>query len=111
MSTFVNGFERLKAEYELCPDFHEIYVKLKDGTTEKLMDLLHDGYLYLGCKLCIPRTSIREFFVWELHAYGLPGHFGNEKTIKTVEYRFYWPSLKSDVGMYVDRCHIYQLVK
>jgi len=32
MSTVVNGFERLKTKYESCPNFHEIYAELKDGT-------------------------------------------------------------------------------
>ena len=31
MSTTVNGFEKLKTEYESCPDFHKIYAELKDG--------------------------------------------------------------------------------
>jgi len=29
-----------------------------------------------------------------LHVRGLAGHFGREKTIKTGESLFYWPSLK-----------------
>jgi len=41
----------------------------------------------------------------------LAGHFGNEKTIETVEYKFYWPSLKRDVAKHVGRCHICQLAK
>jgi len=64
MSTAVNGFERLKTEYESCPDFHEIYVELKDGTTREVDGfVLHDGYLFIGRKLCILRTSLREFLV------------------------------------------------
>ena len=46
-----------------------------------------------------------------MHAGDLPGHFGNEKTIKAVECRFYWPSLKRDVAKYVGRYHICQLSK
>ena len=55
---------------------------------EKLMDLfcMMDIY-FLGRKLCITRASLREFFVWELHAGGLTGHFGNEKTIEAIEYK------------------------
>ena len=64
MSTAVNGFERLKTEYELCSDFHEIYLELKDGTTREVDGfVLHDGYFFVGCKLCIPRTSFREFLI------------------------------------------------
>ena len=92
MSTVVNGFEKIKAEYKLCPNFYDIYAILIDGSTQEVDGYtLHDGYLFLGRKLCIPRASLREFLVWELHAGGLAGHFGNEKTIEAVEYRFYWP--------------------
>ena len=112
MSTAVNGFEKLKTEYESCPDFREIYKELKDGVTREVDGfVLHDGYLFIGRKLCIPRTSLREFIVWELHAGGLVGHFGNEKTIEAVEYRFYWPNLKRRIAKHVGRCYICQLAK
>ena len=42
---------------------------------------------------------------------GLIRHFRNEKTIETVEYKFYWPSLKRDVAKHIGRCHICQLAK
>ena len=64
MSIAVNGVERLKTEYESCPNFHEIYAKLKDGTTREVDGfVLHDGYLFPVRKLCIPTISFREFFV------------------------------------------------
>jgi len=40
MSTAVNGFEKWKTEYKSCPDFHEIYAELKDGTTREV-----DGFV------------------------------------------------------------------
>jgi len=62
MSTVVNSFERLKTEYELCPDFHDIYAELKDGTTREVDGfVLHDVYLFLSRKLCILRIFLREF--------------------------------------------------
>jgi len=95
MSTVVNSFEKIKAEYESCPSFCDIYAILTNGSTQEVDGYTpHDGYLFLGQKLCIPRTSLREFLVWELHDGGLARHFGNEKTIEAVEYRFYWPGLK-----------------
>jgi len=92
MSTVTTGFEKLKTEYESCPDFHDIYIKLKDGMTHEINGfILQDGYLFLSRKLCIPQTSLREFLIWELHVV-VVGHFQNEKIIKVVEYRFYCPS-------------------
>ena len=75
------------------------------------MTLLQDGYLFCSRKLCIPRTSLREFLVWELHAGGLDGHFGRNKTIEAVEHRFYWPSLKRDVARLIGQCRTCQLAK
>ena len=64
MSTVINDFEKINAEYEMCPDFCDIYAILIDGSTHEVDGYtLHDGYLFLSRKLCIPRTSLREFFV------------------------------------------------
>lgn len=44
----------------------------------------------------------------ELHAGGLAGHFGRDKTIAIVEDRFFWPSLKRDVARIVAECRTCQ---
>ena len=62
-------------------------------------------------KLCIPHTSVRDFIIWELHAGGLSGHFGRDKTIKFVETQFFWTSLKRDVAHLVAQCRTCQLAK
>ena len=54
--------------------------------------------MFKANKLCIPRISVRDFLVWEVHVGGLSGHFGRDKTIEEVERQFYWPSLKRDVA-------------
>ena len=36
-----------------------------------------------------------------MHVGDLAGHYGRNKTIKAVEHKFYWPSLKSDVAKIV----------
>ncbi|KAJ0967944.1 hypothetical protein J5N97_024861 [Dioscorea zingiberensis] len=112
MSTSVIGFDRLKDEYPLCPDFGSIYSAILAGNRRAHIDfLLRDGYLFRGSTLCIPRTSLRDFLIWELHAGGLAGHFGKDKTIALVEDRFYWPSLKKDVIRVVSQCRTCQLAK
>ena len=78
---------------------------------EKWMDIPYKMVFVSRSKLCVPRTSLGKFLVWELHASSLTGHFGNEKTIEAVEYQFYWPSLKRDVVKHVRMCHTCQLVK
>ena len=37
MSTVINGFEKIKAEYESCPNFCDIYAILIDGWLKKWM--------------------------------------------------------------------------
>jgi len=97
-STEVIGFEKIKDSYELCPNFGNIFTVIRYNLTYEVDDfLLQDGYLFRSRKLCIPCTFLREFLVWELHAGGLVGYFGRNKTIEVVVHRFYWPSLYIDV--------------
>ena len=78
---------------------------LRDMPTRKMNGFLsHDGYLFRFRKLCISRTSLRDFLFWKLHAGGLAGHFDQNKTIETVDVRFYWPNLKRDVAKIVGQC-------
>ena len=82
-------------DYPSCHDFGQIYASLQDPSSPPSMDYcIHDGYLFRGIHLCLPNTSLREYFVRELHAGGLAGHFGRDNTIAIVEDRFFWPSLK-----------------
>ena len=40
MSTEVIGFERLREEYDLCPDFGKIYITLRDDPVREMYDFL-----------------------------------------------------------------------
>jgi len=112
MSVEVTGFERLKEEYESCSEFGEIYLTLKDENHRAINGYhLQDGYLFRDNKLCIPKTSVRDFLIWEIHAGGLSGHFGRNKTIEEVERQFFWSSLKRDVPKLVGQCRTCQLAK
>ena len=53
--------------------------------------------MFKANNLCIPRTSVRDFLVWEVYAGGLSRHFGRDKTVEEVKRQFYWLSLKRDV--------------
>ncbi|XP_078444225.1 uncharacterized protein LOC144713506 [Wolffia australiana] len=90
MRTQVLGFEQLREGYSDCPDFGKIFAQVHDSTILKSRDYyLNDGYLFHGKRLCIPQTSLRDFLLWETHAYGLSGHFNINKTIQEMEHRFF----------------------
>ena len=75
----VVGFERIK-EYASCPDFGKIFGALKEEVTQEINGfLLQDDYLFWFRTLCIPRTSLRDYLVWELRYEGLAGHFRTTK--------------------------------
>ncbi|XP_078435016.1 uncharacterized protein LOC144706013 [Wolffia australiana] len=101
MTTQVLGFEKMKEDYTNCPDFSSFYSSITDASPNRSRDyFLEDGYLFNGKRLCIPRTSLRDFLIHEVHAGGLSGHFGVMKTIQALEEKIYWPSLKRDVGRF-----------
>ena len=112
MSVKVTRFERLKDDYESCPDFEELDTSLSNAPRPILDDYTpQDDYLFKANKLCIPQFSVRDFLVWEIHAGGLAGHFGRDKTIEEVECQFYWPGLKRGVAKIVGQCRTCQLAK
>ena len=93
----VIGFEQVKEEYESCPDFKEIFQTLTHGPSSQFREYtLLDSFLFRNNRLCIPRTSLREFLVWETHAGGLAGHSNRDKIILMIEDQFFWPSLKGN---------------
>ena len=63
MSAHVIEFDRLKNEYSACPDFGIIYDEISNGNRHENVDfLVENGYFFKVTKLCIPRTSFRDFF-------------------------------------------------
>ena len=89
----------MEDDYIACHDFSVIYQDLLDGNCRKYIDfVLHDGYSFRGAKLYIPFASLYDFLIPKLHASRLAYHLVRDKTIALVKDRFYWPSLKWDVG-------------
>jgi len=104
MKAEVAGFECLKELYEEDEDFGETRRRCKAG--QPFFEIhIQERYLFRGNRLCISRSSLREQIIQELHAGGLGGHLGREKTIALVEERNYWLQLKKEVGNFVRRCH------
>ena len=110
LRTEVIGFDCLTELYEEDDDFGNIWAKCQDGRSVEGM-LIQDGYLFQGSQLCIPRSSLREQIIHELHGGGLGGHLGRDKIVALVEERYCWSQLKRDVGNHVRKCPICQTAK
>lgn len=106
MQFAVIGFEQVKDLYIDDDDFGTIWKQLNAGLTKPF--LLQDGFLFYQHRLCIPRGSLREELIGEIHR---QGHFGRDKTIASVEERYYWSHLRRDVGQYVAKCIVCQTNK
>ncbi|KAL5579082.1 hypothetical protein UlMin_011524 [Ulmus minor] len=110
LSTHIVAFDSLKDTYHTDDDFAQIWYKCTNHNHSDDF-LIADGFLFKGTRLCIPRTSLRESIIKDLHSGGLSGHLGQTKTINAAETRYYWPQLKRDVNNFVKRCAICQVAK
>lgn len=54
---------------------------------------------------------MRENLIQEYHANGLQAHMGRDKTIATLEIKYFWPQLRKDISKYVERCPSCQAAK
>nr|GEX11144.1 RNA-directed DNA polymerase [Tanacetum cinerariifolium] len=99
----VVGFDSIKELYASDEDFGNIWMEIETKQHRGEFILL-DGYLFKGNHLCIPKTSLMIQLIKEVHARGLSAHLGRDKTIVSVESRFYWTQLERDVGAFVKRC-------
>lgn len=72
-----------------CLNFRSIFSQLTNDPHVQTKYTIKDGYLFRGSRLCILRTYVRDFLVWEMHGGGSIGHHGRGKTQTLDEKRFF----------------------
>ncbi|KAJ9563965.1 hypothetical protein OSB04_009125 [Centaurea solstitialis] len=98
----VLGFSFIKELYLDDPDFSKVFQDCKERACGSYF--IQDGFLFKNNKLCIPKGSIRELLIREVHGGGLAGHFGINKTLGVLHKHFYWPHMEGDVTALIARC-------
>jgi len=105
------GMDQRKELYEHDDDFGQVWLKYLQGKPLDKDYVVQDGYLFKNDQLCVPRSSLRDKLIRELHSSDLSGHVGRDKTIANLQECYYWPQLKRDAGKFVQRCHVCQTYK
>ena len=83
-------------EYFLNEEMILYHVGIADGSNRK--------YSVRYNQFVVPKEQ-QEGILTEYHDSVLGGHFGIEKTLKSIMTKYYWPSIIRDVAEYVRTCH------
>jgi len=78
LDALILDFEHLKCLYAEDEDLGSLYSTCSKHPKGDF--LVHEGYLFKGVWLCIPKCSTRELLVREVHGGSLAGHFRESKT-------------------------------
>ena len=105
----VLSFEMIKELYKTNKDFQEL-IKKCSHHPQGAFHFDH-GFLFKGCRLCVPKCGLTELLIQEIHGGALVGHFGTDKTSAMLEEHYYWPKMAKDVEHFIKRCSICQLAK
>jgi hypothetical protein len=109
------GFDILEDMYKDVSDFKDAYEACENPVLRDkiqwIENLIHDGLLFKGNQLCMPKSSMRENLLKEKHSGELGGHLGHEKIFVTLNSFYYWPGMRIDVKKFVNMCRICQHTK
>ncbi|VFQ96809.1 unnamed protein product [Cuscuta campestris] len=103
------GLPSMKELYKEDEDFKDTYSKCLSRPLGEF--LIKDCHLFRGNQLCIPKCSVCETLIDEVHGGGLAGHYGIDKTHMMMREHYYWPKMERDVEHFVKRCNVCHLAK
>lgn len=106
----VIGFDCLKDLYATNDDFGSIWIRCVNNEPITEYTILK-GFLFKGNQFCIPRTSLCEHLICELHAGGLAAHTGRDKLVALLMDQFHWPHMGWNIDCFVRLCGICQTAK
>jgi hypothetical protein len=95
------GFDDLRDMYADDQDFKEAYEVAENPILRDRSQwteyMIHEGLMFRGNQLCIPKCSMRENLLKEKHSGGLAGHFGHDKTFSKLNESYFWLGMRADV--------------
>ena len=106
LHTSVTGFSTFADLYPTDPFFGPIFLAATNGSSSEYT--LHEGFLFLGTRLCILESSLRLQLITEHHC---EGHIGRDRTLHLVSTSYFWPHMRRDVERFVERCTVCQTSK
>ncbi|KAK0603851.1 hypothetical protein LWI29_009371 [Acer saccharum] len=106
MRVKVLGFDSFQDLYSLDSFFAVVLKRIEDNQPSDFV--LHEGFIFKGNQLCIPNCSLRAKIIQELHD---KGHVGRDRTFQLVSVSYFWPTMRKEVGRFVERCRVCQVSK
>lgn len=61
--------------------------------------MVQESFSFNDNKLFVPRFGVRSLLVQEVYSGVVAGHFGEQKTLDTLQENFYWPHIVKDVHL------------
>ena len=107
--------ERIRTSNIVDPFYLEILKKVQEDRLfqqQKEYKVDKSGLLWSKERLYILEGGdIWSSILTEFHWTPYSRHLGYQKMISAVKRHFFWPKLKSDIALFIAKCHEFQLVK
>ena len=104
-------FEGIQGAQELDPELHRIREGVNEGSNSEFC-LSSDGVLNFNGRLCVPNDEeLQNQILTEAHATPYSVHPCATKMCKDLKDGFWWPCMKGDVAIFVEKYIVCQKIK